>query len=250
MSNAASDRDDRLINIDILGALRRRKWIGLAIGVLGVTATVTIVKSWPATYQSTATILIEEPDVPADLVKSTVSTFANDRLQVIQQRVMTSQHLNEIIDRFNLYPEQQMTMPRSALISMMRSQVELEVVSANLSGQPQQQQRRQQPQASIAFTLSFESEDPNVAQQVANRLTDLYLAENDRTRQEKAAGTTQFLGEQAHKLYADVQTIAYRAGVALVVARRNFSRIADAAEVVKELSDVGVRVVGTVMNAF
>jgi succinoglycan biosynthesis transport protein ExoP len=209
MSNAASDRDDRLINIDILGALRRRKWIGLAIGVLGVTATVTIVKAWPATYQSTATILIEEPDVPADLVKSTVSTFANDRLQVIQQRVMTSQHLNEIIDRFDLYPEEQKTMPRSALINKMRSQVELEVVSANLSGQ-QQQQRRTQPQASIAFTLSFESEDPNVAQQVANRLADLYIAENDKTRQEKAAGTTQFLGEQAQKLYADVQTLEKR----------------------------------------
>jgi uncharacterized protein involved in exopolysaccharide biosynthesis len=209
MSSAAIDRDDRLINIDILGALRRRKWIGLAIGVLGVTATVTIVKAWPATYQSTATILIEEPDVPADLVKSTVSTFANDRLQVIQQRVMTSQHLNEIIDRFSLYPEEQKTMPRSALINMMRSQVDLEVVSANLSGQ-QQQQRRQQPQASIAFTLSFESEDPNIAQQVANRLTDLYLAENDKTRQEKAAGTTQFLGEQAQKLYGDVQTLEKR----------------------------------------
>ena len=210
MSNAAHDRDDRLINVDILGALRRRKWIGLAIGVLGVTATVIIVKAWPATYQSTATILIEEPDVPADLVKSTVSTFANDRLQVIQQRVMTSQHLNEIIDRFGLYPEQQKTMPRSALINMMRSQVDLEVVSANLSGQQQQQRKPQQSQASIAFTLSFESEDPNVAQQVANRLTDLYLAENDRTRQEKAAGTTQFLGEQAQKLYGDVQMLEKR----------------------------------------
>lgn len=52
------------------------------------------------------------------------------------------------------------------------------------------------------------------------------------------------------KLYADVQAIAYRAGVALVVARRNFTRVADAADVVKELSDTGVRVVGTVMNAF
>ena len=207
-SAAIIDHDDRLINIDVLGALRRRKWIGLAIGVVGVAATVTIVKTWPATYQSTATILIEEPDVPADLVKSTVSTFANDRLQVIQQRVMTSQHLNEIIDRFNLYPEEQKTMPRSSLINNMRSLVDLEVVSANLSGQ--QQQKRQQPQASIAFTLSFESEDPNVAQQVANRLTDLYLAENDRTRQEKAAGTTQFLTEQAQKLYGDVESLEKR----------------------------------------
>jgi len=207
-SAAIIDHDDRLINIDVLGALRRRKWIGLAIGVVGVAATVTIVKTWPATYQSTATILIEEPDVPADLVKSTVSTFANDRLQVIQQRVMTSQHLNEIIDRFNLYAEEQKTMPRSSLINNMRSLVDLEVVSANLSGQ--QQRSRQQSQASIAFTLSFESEDPNVAQQVANRLTDLYLAENDRTRQEKAAGTTQFLTEQAQKLYGDVQSLEKR----------------------------------------
>ncbi|HET6157712.1 MAG TPA: hypothetical protein VFE34_05165 [Dongiaceae bacterium] len=208
MSSAAiMEHDDRLINIDVIGALKRRKWIGLAIGIVGVAATITIVNIWPATYQSIATILIEEPDVPEDLVKSTVSTFANDRLQVIQQQVMTSQHLNEIIDRFNLYPDQQKTAPRSAIINTMRSKVDMEVVSANLTGQQQQQRSRQQPQASIAFTLAFEDEDPNIAQQVANRLTDLYLAENDRTRQEKAAGTTQFLTEQAKKLYSDVQSL-------------------------------------------
>jgi succinoglycan biosynthesis transport protein ExoP len=206
-SAAIMEHDDRLINIDVLGALKRRMWVGVAIGVLGVAGTTAIVSTWPATYESTATILIEEPDVPADLVKSTVSTFANDRLQVIQQRVMTSQHLNEIIDRFNLYPEQQKTAPRSALINMMRSQVDMEVVSANVN---QQQRSRAQPAASIAFTLSFDSEDPSIAQQVANRLTDLYLAENDRTRQEKAAGTTQFLTEQAQKLYGDVQDLEKR----------------------------------------
>lgn len=203
-SAAIMEHDDRLINIDVLGALKRRIWVGVAIGVLGVAGTSAVVMTWPATYESTATILIEEPDVPADLVKSTVSTFANDRLQVIQQRVMTSQHLNEIIDRFNLYPDKQKTAPRSALINLMRSQVDMEVVSANVN---QQQRSRAQPAASIAFTLSFDSEDPNVAQQVANRLTDLYLAENDRTRQEKAAGTTQFLTEQAQKLSADVQDL-------------------------------------------
>ena len=41
-------------------------------------------------------------------------------------------------------------------------------------------------------------------------MTDLYLAENDKTRQEKAAGTTQFLGEQAQKLYSDVQGLEKR----------------------------------------
>ena len=209
MSNAASvSQDDRLINVDVLGALRRRKWIGLVTAALGVAGTVTVLNIWPSTYQSTSTILIEEPDVPADLVKATVSTFANDRLQVIQQRVMTSQHLFDIIKEFNLYPEQQQTMPRSALINLMRSNVDLALVSADISGQ--QQQQRQQPQASIAFTLSFSDQDPTIAQHVASRLTDLYLNENNSTRQERAAGTTQFLGEQAKKLYSDVQELEKR----------------------------------------
>lgn len=210
MSNAATmNHDDRLINIDVLGALRRRKWIGLLIGVLGVAGTYAGVKIWPSTYTSTATILIEEPDVPADLVKSTVSTYAQERLQVIQQRVMTTENLSRIIEQFNLYPEYQETAPPSALVNRLRSEVALEVVSANLSGQPQTRARAQ-PQASIAFTLSFESEDRELAQRVASRLTDLYLAENERTRQEKAAGTTQFLAEQAKSLYAEVQALEKR----------------------------------------
>jgi succinoglycan biosynthesis transport protein ExoP len=210
MSNAANmSHDDRLINIDVLGALRRRKWIGIVVGVLGVAAAVTVSKIWPSTYTSTATILIEEPDVPTDLVKSTVSTYAQERLEVIQQRVMTSQNLDEIIKEFNLYPEQQETSPRSALINKLRSNVALMVVSANLSGQPQQR-ANQQPKASIAFNLSFSSEDPKLAEQVAHRLTDLYLNENERTRKEKAAGTTAFLGEQAKKLYAEVQSLEQR----------------------------------------
>lgn len=210
MSSAAHPHtDERLINIDILGALRRRKWIGLAVALAGVIGTVVFVMGLPATYKSTATVLIEEPDVPQDLVKSTVSNYANDRLQIIQQRVMTSQNLNSVIDQFNLYPGiAAQGLPRSAAIRLLRSKVMLEVVSANITGQ--QPNRRQQPQASIAFALSFEHGDPQIAQQVATRLSELYLGENNRTRQEKAAGTTKFLSEQAKKLYADVQTLEQR----------------------------------------
>lgn len=198
--------DDRLINIDIMGALRRRKWYGIIVAVIGIGATYGVVKQLPSIYRSTSTIMIEEPDVPSDLVKSTVSTYANDRLQIIQQRVMTSQHLNEVIDRFGLYPELQAVMPRSSIIQMMRGKVTLSVVSANL-GAPG---KKQQGQATIAFTLSFDHPNPNIAQQVANRLTDLYLAENNRSRQEKAAGTTVFLAEQAEKLSGDVTALEQR----------------------------------------
>lgn len=50
--------------------------------------------------------------------------------------------------------------------------------------------------------------------------------------------------------YADVQNVAYRAGSALVLARRNHTRVADTAAVSRELADCGVRMVGSVINVF
>jgi uncharacterized protein involved in exopolysaccharide biosynthesis len=191
--------------IDLAGAWRRRKWVGILIGLAGFCLAMAAALTWPATYRSTGTILIEEPDVPDDLVKSTVSTFADERLQVIRQRVMTTQNLSTIIDRFGLYAEQMESKPRSAIIAQMRDKIDLAVVSADLFGQQNRSNRNQK--ASIAFTVSFDDKDPRLAQQVANRLTDLYLAENVQSRQEKAAGTTEFLGQQSQKLFTEVQTL-------------------------------------------
>lgn len=199
-----SQIDDRLINIDVFGALRRRKWIGIAIAIVGFCMTAYTVITWPDTYLSTATILIEEPEVPSDLIKSTVSSFAAERLQLIQQRVMTSDHLLDIINQFDLYAGMRQEQPMSLVLGALRSKVLLEVVSANLSGQ-QPSKYQKQPQASIAFNLSFEDRDPIIAQKVAQRLTELYLAENDRTRRQRAEGTTQFLSEQAQKLELEVE---------------------------------------------
>lgn len=44
----------------------------------------------PPVYRSIATILIEEQEIPSDLVRSTVTTFADQRIQVISQRIMTA----------------------------------------------------------------------------------------------------------------------------------------------------------------
>jgi len=52
------------------------------------------------------------------------------------------------------------------------------------------------------------------------------------------------------KLYADAQNVAFRAGNVVVLARKDHTRLADATSAIRELSDMGVRVVGTVFNAF
>jgi chain length determinant protein tyrosine kinase EpsG len=52
------------------------------------------------------------------------------------------------------------------------------------------------------------------------------------------------------KLYADAQSVAFRAGSVMVLARKDHTRVADTTGVIRELSDTGARIVGTVFNAF
>jgi receptor protein-tyrosine kinase len=50
--------------------------------------------------------------------------------------------------------------------------------------------------------------------------------------------------------YADAQSITFRAGDALLVSRKDQTRVDDTERVVRELTDASGRIVGTLMNAF
>ena len=50
--------------------------------------------------------------------------------------------------------------------------------------------------------------------------------------------------------YADAQTVAYRAGDALLVSRQDQTRVADTERAVREITDASARIVGTLMNAY
>jgi protein-tyrosine kinase len=52
------------------------------------------------------------------------------------------------------------------------------------------------------------------------------------------------------KLYADAQSVAFRAGNAMLLARKDHTRVADTTSVIRELGDTGVCIIGTVFNAF
>ncbi len=52
------------------------------------------------------------------------------------------------------------------------------------------------------------------------------------------------------RLYADAQSLAFRASNVMVLARKDHTRFADTASVMRQLSDAGANIVGTVLNAF
>lgn len=52
------------------------------------------------------------------------------------------------------------------------------------------------------------------------------------------------------RLYADAQSVTYHAGGAVVLARKNHTRLADTASVARDLNDAGAQIVGTIFNVF
>ena len=95
-----------------LHAFRRHRRVMVTVLLVGVVATLALALFSPATYRSSATILIEQQEIPQDFVRTMISSFADQRIQLISQRVMTSQNLMRIAERYNLYPWQRRTQAR------------------------------------------------------------------------------------------------------------------------------------------
>ncbi len=191
---------------DFKEILRRRK-LSLILPIIIVFAIGLIVAfALPPIYRSTATILIEEQEIPREYVMSTVTSYAEQRLQSINQRIMSSSRLLEIINRFNLYADLRRTWVIEEIIEKMRKDIKFETISADVvdrrTGRP--------TAATIAFTVSYEGENPSIVQQVANVLASLYLEENLRTREEKTVGATRFIEEELKDVQAKLANLDAR----------------------------------------
>src|SRR5271168_1612027 len=149
----------------------------------------------PPTYRAMATILIEQQEIPQELVRSVITSFADQRVQIISQRVMTTQNLLSLIERYNLYPNIREKKPREVLLAKMREDIGMHMISADVidprSGRA--------TQATIAFSVSYQSRSPDLALKVANDLTSLYLNENLTSRTQLGQQTAAFFTEEASR---------------------------------------------------
>ena len=188
---------------DYLAAFRRRR--GMILLVAGLIFIIGLITAsvWPPTYQSSSTILIEEQEIPSELIQSTVTTYAAQRIQVISQRVMARSNLMRIVEKYNLYEKERKRYTTEEVLAEMREDIGIEMITAEVvdprTGRP--------GIAAIAFSLSYLSENARQAQKVANELTTLYLDENLKSRTEKAAETTDFLTVEATRLNDEISRI-------------------------------------------
>lgn len=187
-------------SIDYAEAIRRRLPLGLIIGVGSLVLTVVVALGLPAVYKSRGVILIEQQEIPQDLVRSLVTSFADQRIQVISQRVLTNGNLANIIDKYELYSEERKSQPMERVVAAMREDITVAPISADVVDQKSGKAMK----ATIAFELAFDSHTPTLAQRVANDLVSLFLNENLKQRTEATQETLNFLTAESEKLRSTV----------------------------------------------
>ncbi len=171
---------------DYLMILRRRRW-WLIVPALVLPLVVYLVSlKIPDDFTSQTLVLVEQQKVPTAYVKPVVTEEITERLANMQGQILSRSRLQPLIERFGLYKDQAGA-PMELLVEEMRSNITISAVRADFAnrtgGLP-------------GFHIGFTANDPRVAQQVCAEITSMFMEENLKAREQRAQGTTDFLGKQ------------------------------------------------------
>jgi polysaccharide chain length determinant protein (PEP-CTERM system associated) len=177
----SSERPDIQRYLDVVRRRHIHFLIPLLLGWLVVWGL-----SWilPPRYQSTTMILVEQPTMPKDYVAPNVSEDIQDRLQSITQQILSRTRLLDIIDKLHLYSDGRNQTTPDEKVELMRKDIDVELVHSEDLKQI------------TGFTIGYSARNPQIAQQVTSELTDLFIDENLKSRQQESEDTTKFIESQ------------------------------------------------------
>jgi polysaccharide biosynthesis transport protein len=187
--------------VDMMVAIRRQKKAFIITFMVLFIGSVIIAMTLPAVYKSEAMILIESQQIPENYVQSAITSYVDERIEMITQQVMSWSALKEIIDAYNPYPEMGKE-DIGDMIGRLRKNTKLETISAVVgkSSGPVQG-------ATVAFKLSYEGHDPETVQKVTSELSYLYIREDLKNKEKVAFAATDFLSTELEKLKTILQQL-------------------------------------------
>src|SRR5215467_14097684 len=147
----------------------------------------------PPRYRSEASILIENTTVPKHYVLPNIESEPEQELQTLQQRVLSRSRLQRIVDDLHLYSGGVAALMAGDAVGTMRKDIGVELT-----------QTASKPPQLSGFTISYAGYNPRLVQQVASRLTSLFVEENLRARRRQAENTTEFLDKQLRDARANL----------------------------------------------
>lgn len=187
---------------------RYRKWYFILPAVLIPLLAVVVAMKLPPVYESKSTILIEEQQIPPDFVRSLVTGYADQHVQILTQQILSRTKLWEIVEQFNLYAAERQKTSKEAILDQMRKDIVFQTISAEVNeGKRPRNRQGGGGGMTIAFSIAYRGENPAMVQKVTSTLTSLYLEQNLKYREEQAQTTTRFLEAELNELRHKITTL-------------------------------------------
>jgi polysaccharide chain length determinant protein (PEP-CTERM system associated) len=161
---------------DLLAIVRQRVWF-LLVPFAVVAAVTAVVARWlPDTYQAQALVAVVRQQVPESIVRPAVTTGLDERLQTIQEQVLSRPRLEKIILELNLYPEERRTGIMEDIIQRMKTR-DLGI-------------RRISP---VTFRVTYNGRDPVSTMKVVEHVASAFINESLSDRSRLTDQTNNFL---------------------------------------------------------
>lgn len=188
------EQSDSQFNIeDLVAAIKRRLSLLVLTMILVFSIVALIALKLPKVYYSEASILVEKPDIPEELVDINASSYIIDRIEIFKKKLITKKNLEQFLEKLDLPAVE--TSNTMTLIDIQKA-ISIEVVDVqsinSKSGKPFV--------STIGVTVGFEAETPQLTQLGANLVAEMVLQSHRKDREDKAAHVTTFLKIETERL--------------------------------------------------
>ncbi|AOL22375.1 polysaccharide chain length determinant protein, PEP-CTERM family [Erythrobacter litoralis] len=185
-----------------LPAIIRERWIIVALPTffflcMGIAATFIL----PEVYRSSATLLVESPEVTEDVLGSD-SVPVDRRIEIFRRQILSPSRLVELVQKYGLYTDERMDDSLSSAVAEMREAINIEAVPTSI------QSSGFGRSSTITIELSYDYTEPSSAQAVIQDITEQMLFFDATQSSEQADNTVQFLTEQATSLQSQIDEVA------------------------------------------
>lgn len=190
---------------EFLNFLFRRRWVILAVAILGTLMSAIYAKSRPDTFETAAVIQVQSAAVQG--TEAQRSSAAAATLQAIEQRLTTRENLAAVIERHGLYADLPLSLDRK--IDMLRASVSFQGVDS-AAGQGYGEARNLS--AILVFARMSEAE---LAARIANDFAQGILDQSAAGQRSRADQNVVFFRDEVSRIGQEItrieaETAAYK----------------------------------------
>jgi succinoglycan biosynthesis transport protein ExoP len=194
--------------LDYVSVFNRRKWWFFVPVALSIVTGLLLVWKLPRTYQATATIAVSASRMSANLV-GTVEIDRQDRMRAVSQQLLSRAVLERTARLEHLDADQSI----DVAIGLMRSRISVALPDSITPalGTPTGSQLSPDQKAQLdTYFVSYVDDSAEDAQRIVNRLVQVFVEENSKSREIRAQDTSQFIEAQLRASEARLATLESR----------------------------------------